>query len=369
MRRRRAGFAGTLVLILCAWTAWGAPLEEIRQILRDRALHPPAEPALAALRDKTLDGDLKSMDPYARHIPARDYRSPAWRSDARAGIGAELMERDGGVLLSVYSGGSAHRAGLPDRSRLLAVDAHSVTGRDIQTVADLLRGKEGEPVRLLVLTPKGRKRTFQVTREPFRPPAVETVEVEGGLVIRIRRFQSGLTRNGLRATMEFLLGRHAPGSGTGTEPVILDLRDATGGDLYEAFDTAAMFLPPGTRLGTMLDRDGNRREFFSPAGEKKTMPLALFIGPDTASAAEIFAGALHRNGRGVLIGRPSYGKCSSQTDTHLSDGSVLRFTNSEVLLPDGDTCSGKGLRPDLEVGDAEQGNLSLLLKKARQAFK
>jgi carboxyl-terminal processing protease len=169
--------------------------------------------------------------------------------------------------------------------------------------------------------------------------------------------------------MEFLLGRHAPGSGTGTEPVILDLRDATGGDLYEAFDTAAMFLPPGTRLGTMLDRDGNRREFFSPAGEKKTMPLALFIGPDTASAAEIFAGALHRNGRGVLIGRPSYGKCSSQTDTHLSDGSVLRFTNSEVLLPDGDTCSGKGLRPDLEVGDAEQGNLSLLLKKARQAFK
>lgn len=364
MKRRGAGLVGAMI-ILCAWTAWGAPLDEIRRILRDRALHPATEPALSALQEETLNHDLKDLDPYARHIPVRDYRSPSRGSGVRVGIGAELIKRDGRVLLSVYSGEAAHRAGIPDRSRLLAVGGHPVQGRDVQGVADLLRGEAGEPVRLLVLTPEGEKQTFQVTREPFRPPAVETVEVEEGHIIRIRQFQSGLTRNGLRATLLFLSRKGR----SETDPVILDLRDATGGDLYEAFDTAAMFLAPGSLLGTMVDRNKNRRDFVSPEGEKKTMPLALVIGPDTASAAEIFAGALQQNGRGVLVGQPSYGKCSSQTDVPLSDGSVLRFTNSEVLLPDGDSCSGKGLQPDLKINDAEQKNLSLLLKEVMHSLK
>jgi len=197
---------------------------------------------------------------------------------------------------------------------------------------------------------------------------VETIEVKGGPVIRIRQFQSGLTRSALRATMEFLLQRRPPGPGTGPKPFVLDLRDATGGDLYEALDTASMFLAPATLLGTMVDRAGNRRKFVSPAGEKKTMPLVLIIGPDTASAAEIFAGALQQNNRAVLVGEQSYGKCSSQTDVHLSDGSVLRFTNSEVLLPDGSSCSGQGLTPDHEIPGTAFLSLPELVSRACAAL-
>ena len=105
-------------------------------------------------------------------------------------------------------------------------------------------------------------------------------------------------------------------------------------------------------------------EIRAPQGKTYSMPLTLLVGPDTASAAEIFAGILRRHERGLLVGQTTYGKCASQTDARLSDGSVLRYTNREVLFPDGDTCTGKGLTPDLAVSDEEMDMLSRLVERA-----
>jgi len=345
-----------LVLAL-AGPVLSAPLDEIREVLREQALRPPAEAALAALKGEGLDSGLKGIDPYARYFPARDGVAAVPDGVAGAGIGAELIARGRETFLAVYAGGPAHRAGVPDRSRLLSVEGRDVAGRSAREIADMLRGKAGRAVNLTVVTPGGDRRGFRMVREAFRPLDVEAVPEMR--VLRIRAFTAGMTRPAFLAA----LNHFGPSLQSG--PVVVDLRDAGGGDLYEAFDLAGMFLPAGALLGTMTNRDGGRREFRASKGPKLAMPLVILIGPDTASAAEVFAGILRRHGRAGLVGLRSYGKCSSQTDAHLSDGSVLRFTNSEVLLPDGTSCSGKGLEPDRTAGGASFDRLEALVREAR----
>jgi carboxyl-terminal processing protease len=360
---RKARVLAAFLAALAPLWAHAAPLEEIRQVLRARALAAPSEAELAGLREDNLPQALVRIDPYARFYEPGRYVSPAAGREARVGIGADLVPRGGELFLSVYQGGAASRAGVPDHAKLVSVDGRQVSGLDPQAAAQLLRGGEHSPVRLGVVAPDGARSTFSVRREAFRPLDVEAV-MPGSRVVRIRDFVGGLTRPALQATLGFL--DRAPGPHDA--PLIIDLRDATGGDLYEAFDMAALFLPAGTQLGTLRGPDGHRRPVLAQAGEKYGMPVALLVGPDTASAAEIFAGALHQNGRAKLAGRRTFGKCSTQTDVRLSDGSVLRFTNLEVLLPGGGSCTGTGLAPDREVDAAAAEDLARLVAAVRTMF-
>ncbi|MBE1425768.1 carboxyl-terminal processing protease [Desulfomicrobium macestii] len=361
--------AGLLILVVTAVFATHAgalcaPLDEIRRILREDALVPPAPEVLEALDEARLPELLKQIDPYARFFPAREYQSPATGREAWIGIGAELVVRGDEIFLSVYRGGAADLAGVPDRSRLLEIDGRSVAGLEPVAVASALKGEEDTAVRLMLMRPDGRQEAVTIIREPFKPLDVEPVPPGDRQVLRIREFVAGMTRPALQATIDFLARKGAARDGQ----LIIDLRDAGGGDLYEAFDIAGMFLPAGTLLGSIQSRDGQPREVRSSSGDKYPMPLILIVGPDTASAAEIFAGALHRQGRAKLVGQRTYGKCSSQTDVRLSDGSVLRYTNRDVLLPGGDSCSGAGLAPDLEMSGATLGNLPMLVQEVDSAF-
>ena len=360
--RKTLAAALFLAALMAAQCLHAAPLDAIRDILRRHLLNPPDEAALAALSDQDLPGKLRDIDPYARIFPAGEYRAPLTGGNSWVGIGAGLALRAGAPILHVYRGGGADRAGVPDRSRLLDIDGRPVAGMDAESIASLLRGEEGSAVRLGVAPPGGEPTSFTVLREAFSPLDVELVPPGVQRVVRIREFAGGLTRPALRATLDFL---SAKPSADKAARVIIDLRDAPGGDLYEAFDLAGLFLPPGTLLGTIRGRDGYAMEIHAPHGDKYSMPLTLLVGPDTASAAEIFAGILRRHERALLVGQTTYGKCASQTDARLSDGSVLRYTNKEVLFPGGDTCTGTGLAPDLAVGDDELDMLPRLVERAQ----
>ncbi len=351
-----------LAALMAAQCLHAAPLEAIRDILRRHLLNPPDEAALAALSDEDLSGKLRDIDPYARIFPAGEYRAPLTGGNSWVGIGAGLAMRAEAPVLHVYRGGGADQAGVPDRVRLLAIDGKPVSGLDAEAIALRLRGQEGSTVRLGVALPGGGEQSFTVRRKAFSPLDVELVPPGPHRVVRIREFIGGLTRPALRATLEFVSGT-VPVDGKAR--VIIDLRDAPGGDLYEAFDLAGIFLPAGTHLGTIRGRDGYAMEIHAPHGDKYSMPLTLLVGPDTASAAEIFAGILRRHERALLVGQTTFGKCASQTDARLSDGSVLRYTNKEVLFPGGDTCTGTGLTPDLAVGDEELDMLPRLVERAQ----
>ena len=345
--------------------AQAAPLEEIRRILLGDALVPPDHADLEKLDEAGLPAFLERLDPYARYFPAGEYQAPAIGRGAWIGIGAELVVRDGGIFLSVYRGGAADKAGVPDRSRLLAVDGQSVVSLDLEAVASLLKGAQDTSVRLTLVRSSGERFDASIVREAFKPLDVEPVPPGDRQVLRIREFVAGMTKPALQATIQFLARKGAARESL----LIIDLRDATGGDLYEAFDMAGMFLSAGTLLGSIQGRGEAVREVRASSGEKYLMPLALIVGPDTASSAEIFAGALHRQGRAMLVGQSTYGKCSSQTDARLSDGSVLRYTNFDVLLPDGKSCSGAGFVPDRQVSEADMLDLAALVRVVEDALK
>jgi len=360
--RKTLAAAFFLAALMAAQCLHAAPLDAIRDILRRHLLNPPDEAALAGLSDEGLPGKLRAIDPYARIFPAKEYRAPLGSGNSWVGIGAGLAMRAEAPVLHVYKGGGAEQAGVPDRSRLLDIDGRPVAGMDAEAIASLLRGEEGSAVRLGVVPPGGKKTSFTVRRQTFSPLDVELIPPGTQRVVRIREFAGGLTRPALRATLELVSG---PAPVDGKARVIIDLRDAPGGDLYEAFDLAGLFLPAGTHLGTIRGRDGYAMEIHAPQGDKFSMPLTLLVGPETASAAEIFAGILRRYERALLVGQTTYGKCASQTDARLSDGSVLRYTNREVLFPGGDTCTGTGLTPDLAVGDDELDLLPRLVERAQ----
>ena len=376
-------FAALRPLLLAALLAWAggatavpaAPVDEIRTVLERALVDPPdasalerlvaSEPAARAGQadaPHALAAALQAIDRHARHFAADAYRSPLLGAAATSGIGARLLPLDGGVLLDVYQGGPADRAGIPDGARLLAIDGVELTGSTVDEVAARLRGEAGSRLRIALSAADELRRTVTLERARFTPVEVELLQGGALPVVRVRDFVGSLTRSAVLATVAHL-GR---GQAGGALPaLVIDLRSAPGGDLYEAFDLAAAFVPEGTLLGTLRSRAAPPREVRAPGGSKLDMPLVLLVGPDTASAAEVFAGALQAHGRAALVGMQSFGKCSSQTDVRLADGSVLRFTNLEVLLPGGQSCSQRGLRPDIEVDAATLTRLPELLRHAR----
>ncbi|MDZ7762323.1 MAG: S41 family peptidase [Desulfovermiculus sp.] len=167
---------------------------------------------------------------------------------------------------------------------------------------------------------------------------------------------AGQTRSALKASIDFLDIQESP--------LIIDLRESGGGDLFEALDCAGLFVPQGKSLGGLMTRESGKSMVFSPPGDKVSMPVVLLVGPDTASAAEVFAAALAYHGRARLVGRPTFGKCTTQTEVKLSKGSVLRFTNGRILAPEGQECWSSGLVPDVLVSEDALYDLQSLLDQA-----
>lgn len=325
-----------LGIVAGLWLATGvaaaAPIDEIRQLLEREALTAPDPQHLARLCDDALAEGLARIDPYARLIAPMQTDV----DDSAPSIGAELYEDAGRLWLLPYVDGPMARQGEAKRVILDAVNGEAVAGLSLQRVGALIAAAGGESLRLALRdSPNETERTATVQPQPFVAPSLEVLS-QHPPVLRIRRFVTRQTRAFLAGALQQI---------PPTQPLRIDLRDARGGDLFEALDSAALFLPPGTLLATTADRAGRKTPYRAPEGPKFKHPLTLEIGPATASAAEIFAGILQDHARARLTGRPSHGKCRSQTEAALSDGSRLRYTNLRVMLPNGGDCEGRGITP------------------------
>jgi carboxyl-terminal processing protease len=147
---------------------------------------------------------------------------------------------------------------------------------------------------------------------------------------------------GLASRVHDLLRRLAP------RALVLDLRGCPGGDLAAAVDLAADFLPEGAVVATVVDGEGDETVYRSQSEHPRTLPLVLLVDGGTASAAEVFAGALQAHGRAVVAGERTYGKGTAQ---HLMPGAGY-CTVASIRLPDGEPIEGRGVVPDLPSSPA-----------------
>ena len=345
-------------LIAIVGLAWGLPLlateprvvEEVQAILRDQALYVPDELQFKALAQGDLVSGIKMIDPWARLVLSGD------DADSIAGIGAELYQSGQRTWLMPYVNGPLFRAGIKDRVELYKVNGHRVAELSLPDILRMLKGGIGEVLQVEICKPSCKSPlTLALVLEKTPFSAVEEVDFGGQRIIRVRSFLERETR----IFLETLVG-----ATTDYTPLILDLRDCQGGDLFEALDSAALFLPAGSELATTYDRHGIKQRFYSPQTTRKiTSPLTIWISGETASAGEIFAGILRQQGRARLVGMKSRGKCISQTKKRLSDGSLLYFTNLEIRLPGGVSCQDAGIEPDITLSVEELRSSRLILDR------
>ena len=313
---------------------------------------------LPAARERTygaIRGALSLLDAHTRFVEpvTRSLERDQLRG-AHGGIGARLVQNDvGDFLLEPYADSPADRAGIDDGDVLLAVDGKALSGgTTADEVAAMIRGEVGTEVALTVRKPSGATLTTAIQRETVAVPSVSwSMETERTGYVRVERF-TDRTVGELAAALEALDAEGAAG-------LVLDLRGNRGGLVDAAVAVAERFL----RKGDVVMRQRGRTEertFRADSGGDLSTGLAVLVDGDTASAAEIVAGALQDNDRARLFGQKTFGKGSVQEIYDLADGSSLHVTSAIWLTPNGRPIAGEGLMPDTLIdAEAEPADASL----------
>lgn len=307
--------------------------------------------------DKLLDGAIKGMvgalsDPYSDYIPSKE--ADKYTDKLRgtfSGIGAKL-EPDGDlfVIVDLMKDSPAERAGLRLKDVLVSVNGQSLSGLSLEEATAKVRGPKGTKAKLVVRRPGTEAPLhLELVREVLD---YKTVGSELGADGVGRLWISSFTFDtGERVAQE--LEKLEAG---GMKALVLDVRHNPGGVLASVLDVASQFVPGGKTIVVYASADGVQQpeKAAGDPGRGKPYPIVVLIDHETASAAEILAGALKLTIGATLVGETTYGKGTVQISYEdLGDGSLVKLTVSKWLLPDGTSIDRRGVRPDAEVAQPD----------------
>ncbi|MCA9691067.1 MAG: S41 family peptidase [Myxococcales bacterium] len=255
------------------------------------------------------------------------------------------------VIRDVIPGAPAATAGLQAGDRILGVDGVRLKDNDMHAIVGKIRGEAGTTVELFVQRDT-EEWTVEITRGAVHVASVEGRLLEGGVgYLRINAFTEK-TADEVAATLETLTGE-------GMKALVLDLRTCPGGLLDASVAVADALLPAGARVVTVRGRDGAETQYDTKGdGRWQQLPLAVLVGPKTASGAEILAAALAHHDRGPLIGEPPLGKRTVEGIHELGDRWAIKLTGSRFVTPG--EVEGAGLRPDITIPTAPDQKMAPL---------
>lgn len=261
------------------------------------------------------------------------------------GIGVVLTQNlDTGVTTasSVYEDSPAMKAGMKDGDIIYQVEGRDVSGMALEEISGSIKGEKGTTVEITVLRGEEREEvTLTITRDTIQAETVKTRMLEDEIgYLAISEFDS--------VTLEQYREGLAELTTQGMEGLIVDLRGNPGGNLDTVCEILDLMLPEGLIVYTE-DKDGNRQEFTSDEAQEVQVPLAVLVDGNSASASEIYAGAIQDYGIGQIVGTKTYGKGVVQTIYDLKDGTSLKLTVAEYFTPNGRNIDGEGITPDVEV--------------------
>ena len=284
-------------------------------------------------------------DVYSRYYTADEYEQETASTDgAYAGIGVSIQKnKNGGVQIAeCYEGGPGAEAGLQTGDVITAINDTDVTDMELSDVVSLIRENKDNTIVLTVFRENEEKsREISVDVTDVELPSVfgEMLDKKTGY-IQITQF-TGVTPQQYKDMFAELKDK-------GMERLVIDLRDNPGGLLTSVCDILREILPEGLIVYTE-DKYGNREEENCDGKHQLDMPLAVLVNENSASASEIFAGAVQDHEVGTIVGTTTYGKGVVQELRQLSDGSAVKLTVSNYYTPNGNSINKVGIKPDVEV--------------------
>ena len=309
--------------------------------------------------EKSIPQILKELDPHSTYVSAKDVEASMQElKGSFSGIGVQSMIYEDTVrVVRIIDGGPAEEAGLRAGDRIVTIDNKPFVGKSVNNDAVMknLKGERGSSVRLGVKRNGIRNLVnISITRGD-----VEVKSIDASYMLDEKTGYIRITSWGNNTYAEFLRAM-ATLSPKGMENLVIDLRGNLGGYLQAAVEVANEFLPKNSMIVYDEGRNFKKEEYKSDGkGSYQQMPLVVLIDETSASASEIFAGAMQDNDRATLVGRRSFGKGLVQVPLEFRDGSMLRLTVARYYTPSG-RCVQKPFKP----GDEEDYENDLLQRAA-----
>ncbi|MBF7053711.1 S41 family peptidase [Halomonas sp. KAO] len=301
----------------------------------------------ASLLRNAMRGMLSELDPHSSYLDSEAFQSLRESTQGEfGGIGIEVGMEDGQLtVITPIDDTPASRAGLQARDQILRIDDTPTEGLSLQEAVELMRGDPGSEIELTILRQgESSPRRIPLTRENIRTESVKSELLTPGFgYLRISQFQ---TRTGEQVS-EHIRQLKRDGELDG---LVLDLRNNPGGVLQAAVAVADAFLEEGLIVYTEGRLPDTEMRFSANATTAAPdVPLVVLINGGSASAAEIVAGALQDQKRGVVMGTESFGKGSVQQIMPLGNGEGLKLTTALYFTPGGRSIQAQGIEPDVRV--------------------
>ena len=305
---------------------------------------------------------LSELDPHSSYFgPKEAEESVEDLKGSFSGIGVQFtMERDTVNVMSVIHGGPSEKVGILAGDRIVTADTMSLVGMESEDVMKHLRGEKGSKVKL------GIKRHGTADLQYFTVVRgdIPVVSVDAFYMMDDDRTGYIRVKNFGEQTYAEMLVALAGLNMEGMRQLIVDLRGNRGGYMHIAIQMVNEFLPAGKLIVYTEGRKSPREEFHSDGrGSFQKLPIVVLVDEGSASASEIFAGAIQDNDRGTIVGRRTFGKGLVQQPMEFRDGSVVRLTVARYYTP-----SGRCIQKPYEKGHGEEYENDLIMRYERGEF-
>ena len=319
-------------------------LSYLKKLIDETYLHDVKE---KDLNEGIYKGYVEGLgDQYSAYYDKKETKELTESLDGSfSGIGAVMtQDASSGVITitRVYDDSPAKKAGIKTGDILYRVEEKTVTGKDLDKVVSWIKGKKGTKINLTLLRgTNSDKIKVTATRDVINVETVKYKVLENQIgYISISEFDS-VTGAQFAKALKQLQKKNIEG-------LVVDLRNNPGGSLSTVCDILDSILPKGLIVYTK-DKNGKKEEYTSDEKHRLNLPMSVLVNGQSASASEIFAGAVQDYGKAEIIGTQTYGKGVVQNLFDLKDGTCVKLTTSEYFTPKGRNIDGKGITPDVKI--------------------
>ena len=244
--------------------------------------------------------------------------------------------------MDVFDNSPSKKAGIIKNDIIQKVNGTSVTGKDLDKAVTLMKGKENTEVTLKLYRENKGSFDVKVKRQKIDIATVKGEMLQDNIgYIQVSMFDENTAKN-FKTQLNKLKGQ-------GMKSLVIDLRDNPGGLLDQCVDMVSNFVPSGKTIVSTVDKYNHKKEYKSKGGDFNNLPLTVLTNGNSASASEIFSGAIRDYKIGTLVGEKTYGKGVVQTILDTGSGTALKVTVSKYYTPNGENIHKKGIKPNVEV--------------------